>query len=300
MPHCSLSTTLRITSDICGKRNIIHPASALRIIDDHLHATGIIPYKEGFLAGESSSIYPHDWFCVSQAVTCYPVSHLLNQAVRIHQHSHSHTWVLPKIGKSSIEFGSAITLGEETLATACRVFARRKTTGGADAFTETERERFLHSYGLLGDGIGGLEDSSREAIPFDLTSKPLPLPERLNTNFDAYLVEEPILSVKIGPQHVNLGHHADHAFLAETAAHALSLAENERGKKKESPCCYTLSIQYVSEAMLNQTLHCHVYENGRYVSIIGESSDGEKKIVLGAEQRWNPTVSDGTSSLDAV
>jgi hypothetical protein len=198
----------------------------------------------------------------------------MNKAVRLHQQACSHLWILPNIGKSSLRCGSAITLGDETLATASRVFARRRTTGGAAWFSDQERERFLHNF-VLDDEHGNVD------LRFDLNTHPLPTVERWDTNSDIVSMAEPVLSVKIGPQHVNFGNHADHAFLAETAAHALALGGHE-AKNSESP--KTLRVQYISEGMIDQMLHCHLHGDGKYVAIFGEEmeNEGKQKLVLSA------------------
>jgi hypothetical protein len=156
MPHSTLAATLRITSDICGTRNIVHPSSALRLIDHHLQASGII--------------------------------------------------------------------------TACRVFARRDVvSGGPASFTEEERERFLQHYSV---------DDATAAKRWTLVSHPRAPVERLTGVVLVYEPandETPVLQVRVGPTDVNFGNHADHAFLAETAAHALSIGDTDNDNDHEGP-----------------------------------------------------------------
>jgi len=83
----------------------------------------------------------------------------------------------------------------------------------------------------------------------------------------------------VGPQHINFGNHTDHAFLAETAFHALVIST-------KLSCGY-VSIQYSSEVFLGDVLESYAYRQGE----IGEGNDsiiivatrkitGERKVVL--------------------
>jgi hypothetical protein len=276
MPHSTLAVTLRITSDICGRRNIVHPSSALRLIDHHLQASGIIPAQEGFLKETTDRPYAHDWLCVGQAVTCFPMKPIFRRSFQMHQEVHSHTWVLPTIGKSSIRFASVITMGSIPLVTACRVFARRDgVSGGSASFTKEEQERFLEHYSV---------DDATAAKNWNLASHPLAPVERLTGVYAPANDETPVLRVRVGPTNVNFGNHADHAFLAETAAHALSIgggADNDNDNDHdEGPL--KLAVQYVSEAMFGDTLDCFVDGTKAFVFSIQEN--GQRVLVLQAEQ----------------
>ena len=58
--------------------------------------------------------------------------------------------------------------------------------------------------------------------------------------------------VMVGPQHVNFGNHADHAFLAETAFHALTVSDHNSGRY--------LSVQYISEVLLGDILESYFFQ----------------------------------------
>ena len=111
----ALRTTIRTSSDIwhrrCGQELLL-PSSALRIADHHLH-------ESAMLAFENDS----DWFCVSQAVKCFPVDTLHEKSV---DDAHSSLFVT-KVGTSSIYLGNSVMLKDETLATTQRVFCRVST-----------------------------------------------------------------------------------------------------------------------------------------------------------------------------
>jgi hypothetical protein len=275
MPHSTLAATLRITSDICGTRNIVHPSSALRLMDHHLQASGIIPAQEDFRKETIDRPYAHDWHCVGQTVTCLPMKHIFHRSFQMHQDVHSHTWVLPTgIGKSSIRFASVITMGSTylPLVTACRVFARRDmVSGGPAPFTEEERERFLQHYSV---------DDATAAKHWTVSSHPLAPAERLIGVYAPTGDETPVLRVRVGPTNVNFGDHADHAFLAETAAHALSIGDADDDNDHEGPL--KLELQYVSEAMFGDTLDCFVDGTKAFVYSIQEN--GQRVLVLQAEQ----------------
>jgi hypothetical protein len=273
MPHSTLAATLRITSDICGTRNIVHPSSALRLIDHNLQASGIIPAQEDFLKETIDRPYAHDWYCVGQAVTCFPMKHIFHRSFQMHQDVHSHTWVQPTIGKSSIRFASVITMGTTPLVTACRVFARRDVVSGGPApFTEEERERFLQHYSV---------DETTAAKLWTLASHPLALVERLpKVSYAPTNDETPVLRVRVGPTNVNFGNHADHAFLAETAAHALSIGDTDNDNDGDGPL--KLELEYVSEARLGDTLDCFVEGTKAFVFSVQEN--GQRVLVLQAEQ----------------
>ena len=276
MPHSTLAATLRITSDICGTRNIEHPSSALRLIDHHLQASGIIPAQEDFLKERIiDRPYAHDWYCVGQSVTCFPMKHIFHRSFQMNQDVHSHTWVLPNIGKSSIRFASVITMGSTPpLITACRVFARRDVVSGGPApFTEEERERFLQHYSM---------DNATAAKMWTLESHPLAPVERLTAgvSYAPANDETPVLRVRVGPTNVNFGNHADHAFLAETAAHALSIGDTDNDDHHDGPL--KLELQYVSEAMFGDTLDCFVDRTKVFVFSVQEN--GQRVLVLQAEQ----------------
>ena len=121
-----------------GKQQIL-PSIALRIADHHLHASGIIPHTI-IDSKDDSRLYKHDWFCVSQAVDCYPVDRLAHKSM---EDARSSLFVM-KVGSSSIHFGNTLTMKDELLATTIRVFCRKNTPSGMlDRFSKEERDRFL-------------------------------------------------------------------------------------------------------------------------------------------------------------
>jgi hypothetical protein len=110
--------------------------------------------------------------------------------------------------------------------------------------------------------------------------------------------EQPFIArVTVGPQHINFGNHADHAFLAETAFHALSILSTKQQSSSSSCDDDYVSIQYVSEVFLGDVLesyaaahrrHDETYETGVDSSIIlvaTRKSTGERKVVLIAQSK---------------
>lgn len=238
----SLSTTLRMTHDIWlreGGGQQLHPASALRIVDHHLHASGIIEYAQE--NPNPIRLYDHDWFCVNQAVNCFSVEDLLLKSLD-EQNSHSFIFVMG-VGTSSIHFGNVITLNDEVLATTRRVFCRKHVSGKSAPFSEVERLSFLESQPPDVLSVG------QYAMPqIHKFGSFLPTPKE---------GIEPVLIVKVGPQHVNFGNHADHAFLAETAVHALTLANIDAA---------SIAVNYVSEALLGHTLECFFHQDTLFIT----------------------------------
>lgn len=235
----ALRTTIRISSDIwhrrCGQKLLL-PSSALRIADHHLHASAM-------LAFENDS----DWFCVSQAVKCFPVDMLHKKSV---DEAHSSLFVT-KVGTSSIHLGNSVMLQDETLATTQRVFCRVSTSASASAaFTAQERNKFLE---------------------FHHTADMLPQLER----FEAKLPDSKnsILSVKVGPQHINFANHVDHAFLAETAHHALHLMN----KGSEN-----LVINYFGQPFLGDNLQCFAQDDKVYITRTDDDT-GESTLIVVAK-----------------
>lgn len=250
----SLSTTLRMTNDIWlreGGAQQLHPASALRIVDHHLHASGIIEHAKGNT--NSIRLYDHDWFCVNQAVICFSVDDLLLKSLD-EQNSHSFIFVMG-VGTSSIHFGNVITLNDgEVLATTRRVFCRKHVSGKSAPFSEEERVQFLESQPPDILTVG------QHAMPqIHKFGSFLPTPKE---------GIEPVLIVKVGPQHVNFGNHADHAFLAETAVHALTLAKIDVA---------SLAVNYVSEALLGHTLECFFHYDTLFIT---RTVANTKKVVV--------------------
>jgi len=235
-----------------GKQQIL-PSIALRIADHHLHASGIIPHT---IDSTDDRLYKHDWFCVSQAVDCYPVDRLVQKSMN---DARSSLFVM-KVGSSSIHFGNALTMKDELLATTIRVFCRKDTsTHKLDRFSKEERDRFL--------------EFRQPTISNDIV---MPQLERFDTSlpFEIINTTKPILSVKVGPTHINFGNHADHAFLAESAYHALFLGRN----KKDKECNTTgLTINYINETHLGDTLDCYYFDGTVYVT---RTSNNENSMLV--------------------
>ena len=230
----------------------LYPSSALRIVDHHLHASGIIERT----SGNTKRFYEHDWFCVAQSVTCFSVDDLMVKAMD-EESSHSFIFVLG-VGTSSIQFGNLITINDQVLATTRRVFARKDSTSGKSLpFSNEERARLLEFQPPDINNIGQYS---------------LPMVEKFGSFLPTMHIQRPILKVKIGPQHINFGNHADHAFLAETALHAMTLA----GKNVSS-----LAINYLSEALLGHELECLFHEDTLF--IVRTLKNKTRKLILVAK-----------------
>ena len=109
----------------------------------------------------------------------------------------------------------------------------------------------------------------------------MPQLERFDTSLPSQITNtstttKPILSVKVGPSHINFGNHADHAFLAEVAHHALSLGRNKKDKEFSTG----LSINYINEAHFGDTLDCYYYDGTVYVTRTSNDDDVESMLVL--------------------
>ena len=335
MPPVSASSTLRVTSDLWADRSMVFPAVALRIMDHHLHLSGIIPRRSLSLQDhhhhhhhhqqqqqqqETRRFYDHNWFCVTQSVTCFPVPMLVPRLISGSSQVIAHTWVLDQtLGKSSIPFASAITLNDNNnninnnneqkdtlLAIACRVFARREMTGGGPAiFTHEERHRWMDEY-TLHEG-----DYYHHRMHYPFSDDMVPSVERLQLQPPLFATHPPpIASVRVGIQDMNVGDHVDHGFLSATAFDALQEPPVKLGKDisnlqkttttsssstSTSPSTtistttlpYTLQVQVMGQCQLNDILHCYRGENGR-IHILTQDPNSEihePKLILIAEQR---------------
>jgi len=303
MPPCTLGITIRNTSDICIRTNRLHFGSALRIVDHHLHVSGIIP-RVSFITDakrkESSfSLYEHNWFCISQSVTTPSVEALKHLALQDKiDTAQVHTWI-SRIGTSSLHLASSILAADDgdddtndqnsnkrhvVLAVANRVFVRRdlRDIRKAAPFSQKESqqhfERYLHE-SLINNNSN---NNSSAAIDDILLTN---LPKLMDINVKQYsdasiLTDQPLLRVSIGPHHVNVGNHVDHAFLAETAAHALWKATATATAEGEQQL-NNLKIQYVAEPALGQTLECHVVQvrnndNNLVVALYQDNRNNDK------------------------
>ena len=317
------NTTIRATTDIFYKPNRqqqIFPAAALRICDHHLHSSGIIPRIYEDFNDEAARIYEHEWFCVSQAVRCYShsnsvsennlsgpshPSNLLQRVVSGSDPFYCDIWVdSDSIGRSSIQFGGLVSIGDDILATVRRVFVRMSLTDSnagdstkklkSASFTEEEKKRFRESYGFDALQITKNYKASDAKKIQDLVAikRPDLGSENLKTKMKELELpsfhssphgEESYLTrVMVGPQHVNFGNHADHAFLAETAFHALTVSDQNSGSY--------LSVQYISEVHLGDILESYFYpkeeggvESNSIILVAIRKDTSERNVVLIAQ-----------------
>ena len=258
LPFCFLPFLL------CFFLLLLFPSAALRVVDHHLHASGIIP-RVGSSASTNTEnrLYEHDWFCVSQAVTCYHVDDLLHKSLD-EWTTHSHIWVA-SVGNSSISFGSIITLDDHILASARRVFVRKDLQGETAPFSDHERYRFEKDCSLDSEISSYLGD----------TKQPIPMFGRFGTFLPRYISQRKkrvLKGVTIGPQHVNFGNHADHACLAEIAVQAL-YSGNVLHDDFSS-----VAIQYISEAFLGDVLDCILHDDR--VFLVQPLKSGKQRLVL--------------------
>ena len=263
-------------------------------MDHHLHASGIIPHTKAGHGGTSSSTQEHDWLCASQSVTCYPYANLLRDACWIGSGAkskrdslfQSHVWVT-KVGNSSLQLGSMITVdtGDEDMrqllpvATARRVFVRKsRSDGTVSPFLDHERVRFE----MEGSADTSIQDILDQPLHTDNGSGRI-LPQWMDrlSNVRPNSTEPPHMAVRVGPQHINSGRHADHAFLAETAFQVFCEALGQGGAEANLP--FEMKLTYVSEAMLGDTLECFVGNDGRVYLERSGSSDRSRETVLVAE-----------------
>lgn len=306
-----VTTILRATNDIFRKSNReqqLFPAAALRICDHHLHSSGIIPRVPFDPTNGVHRIYEHDWFCVGQAVQCFAQnpnhSSLLHRILNGTDDCYCDIWVdSDSIGKSSIHFGGLISVGHDILAVVRRVFVRMAVPSSDNIaetnmsrprpapFNDEERKRFSNEFGIEALNISQNYMASDKKKLQDLVQVKRPdltacrLKSRMNeleTPLPTEKVSSSITRVVVGPQHINFGHHADHAFLAETAFHALTLST-------ELPNGY-VSVQYLAEVFLGDVLESYAYcqdeDVGRMDSVIIVASRkeiGEKNVVLIAQ-----------------
>ena len=275
----SLSATLRLTSDIWFRekgRIELFPSSALRIVDHHLHASGIIPRlspeeDNGAIVSPLSTptngnrrsssrkrhprLYEHDWMCLSQSVSCLPMSqqHVV-LCLESEWSTFSHLWV-DSVGNACISIGNLITLDSHVLATCRRVFVRRDVvTGKPLKFTQQERYRLQKECSM--------DETISEILSMDPTGGMYALPAL--ENFGTFLPKatpnpkEPCLKVMIGPQHVNaMTKHGDGNFLLEIAIQAMIISK--------LPIETPLSIQYLGEARLGNELECYIHDDRVFI-----------------------------------
>jgi len=230
-----------------------------------------------------------DIYCVGQAVTTYrhptlleDLHHAPNQTL-----AESHIWVA-NAGGSSITFGSAVTLGDKTLATCSRVFLRIDTSTRRPIKITNEERSTLYAVDEDGDG----------KLRFGV-----PIPKVRQINFSGNgtntatsgvsdvdrtaIAGEEVLAVTVGPQHINHSDHVDHTFLADTAYHALYLSTPPGDEAQEST---TLGVHYLAPGRLGQELRCHKHktDDGAFVSMWGDDGAGGWKLLVLANQLFEP------------
>jgi len=258
---------------------------------------------------------------------------LLHRVVNGTETCYCDVWVdSDSIGKSSIQFGGLVSIGRDILAIVRRVFVRMSPTTPKNRnseelsssrlnsnnklklksapFSDQEKQRFRERFGFDALGISENYKASDAKLSRDLVQIKRP-------DFDSYRLktkitelesslssiqhqeEQPFLArVTVGPQHINFGNHADHAFLAETASHALTILSTKQQKSSSCNDDY-VSIQYVSEVLLGDVLesygaagahrrHDEACETGVDCSIILVATrkiTGERKVVLIAQSK---------------
>ncbi len=147
VPAKSRSATIRATPDIWCQRDDqgqvtyqLFPSAALQLWDHHLHTSGLIPR---FFSDDTSVIYEHDWTLTYQSITCFPQEGLMELMLEEDGSSaQTHLWV-DRVGASTLYMSHLITLYDEVLATAVRVWTRRVPLERTlMPFSEDEREYF--------------------------------------------------------------------------------------------------------------------------------------------------------------
>eukprot|EP00578_Thalassiosira_sp_NH16_P000459 CAMPEP_0181130306 /NCGR_PEP_ID=MMETSP1071-20121207/29791_1 /TAXON_ID=35127 /ORGANISM="Thalassiosira sp., Strain NH16" /LENGTH=289 /DNA_ID=CAMNT_0023216363 /DNA_START=167 /DNA_END=1034 /DNA_ORIENTATION=+ len=274
----AVPASIRISSDLAVGSQCLRHSAALRIVDNHLHTTNFLPgsYREPRAVSSNSNI---DKYCVGQAVTTYRHPPLLDL---LHDRENqmlvkSHVWLAGVGNGSSLTFGGAVTLADLTLATCSRVFVRVDAT---DQNTGEERgSKFCLGDDCDGKGRFGFSIPEVKQISFgsgDANAKP-----------ELSKAGEEVLAVRVGPQHMNHGDHVDHAFLADTASHALHLADPKAGMELLTKADQsTLSVQYLAAGHLGKTLNCYAKNNDRWsiiASTWGESDAGTNQLLTLAE-----------------
>lgn len=273
------------------------------MVDHHLHVSGILPH----IPDGQDVIYKHDWLCASQSVICNPGDKLMRAACLLDSSNQkkdtlfkSHVWVT-QVGNSSLQLGNMITVdvGERKvpIAMAHRAFVRKsRQEGQVLPFSDQERLRFETECGveesvkeIMNRPMNRPMNTQKKAKLFRDAQKSMdqepafttrgklpPLMNRLSeiqSNFTA----SPHLTVRVGPQHINSGNHADHAFLAETAFQVF-----QEEQDVDLPF-FELKVTYISEALLGDTLECFVGNDNRVYMERVDCSGGPRVTVIVAE-----------------
>jgi hypothetical protein len=268
------------------------------MMDDHLHKSGILQeQQQQHTAAEEGGttrnpqFYDHAWLCASQSIQVQPVADLLwNGTV---EQVTSHIWVT-RVGSSSVQLGNALltttsnrkrgdTTSPTVLALAQRIFVRKEWNGSSAPFSESEAHRLRHDCG----------PTTIDHVDVKQYNDKLPLlPSRRNVQESilrwnhVFERKEPIWTVPVGVCHVNFGGHADHAFLAETAHHALLQAvhnhKNVVPGDNDNDNYSSLALNYLSEVMLGDTLHCYqlsstVHPNDNDIIVVTRTPSNKNK-----------------------
>ncbi len=247
---------------------------------------------------------------MSQAVQCYThsasqlenESNLLHRVVSGTDPCYCDVWVdSDSIGKSSIQFGGLVSIGNDILAVVRRVFVRMTKTDtnskesgeklSSARFSDEEKQRFRDEFGFEALGISENYKACdtkkiQELVPIkrpDLNSDRLKIKiKELESLSTLQGGESPITRVTVDPQHINFGNHADHAFLAETAFHALTVSTKlDRNY---------VAVQYLSEVLLGDLLESYAHrqdgggeEMDCIILVATRKITGERNVVLIAQ-----------------
>mmetsp|Transcript_6103 Transcript_6103/g.9349 ORF Transcript_6103/g.9349 Transcript_6103/m.9349 type:complete len:306 (+) Transcript_6103:284-1201(+) len=271
--NSSSPASVRISSDLAIKSQCLRHSAALRIVDNHLHTTHLLPRPH-----ENPMV---DIFCVGQTVTTYRDELLLDRLHDPQQQSkiQSHVW-LAKVGEgASLTFGGAVTMADTDipLALCSRVFLRVDAqTHRPIRITDSERKsKFVIEKDCDGTERFGRSIPEVSPISWDSTTSPAQAGDEM-------------LRVQVGPQHINHGDHVDHAFLADTACHALFLSNKPKSgmdlltRANQS----TLRVQYIAQGYLGETLTCYVktdVQEGAVSSVWGKDDAGKMQLKTLAE-----------------
>ena len=214
----------------------------------------------------------------------------------------SHVWVT-SVGRSSLVLGNYISIqrppssqqqgnkntdkknshGENgsnplhILAAAQRVFVRKNLADlSAAPFDDTERERFERDCGpddliqqILRENDGGSTGSSTNK-PMMPPLERLPTTNTLSGAADETIASPPLWTVPVGPQHLNFGNHANHAFIFDTAWQVLPTK--------------AMAMTYVAEVGVHDVLQCRKDPRNEEIIWVTRDSSSESKSLQQTSQ----------------